>query len=348
MTGTFRSSPRAVILALAAALLFGASTPLAKTLLRSSSPLVLAGLFYLGAALAVAPASFRGSTAALRTNRGQIGLLGGAVFFGGMLAPVLLLLGLRLAPAASVSLWLTLETVATTVLAWAVFREHVDRRTWAAAALIVAAGALLALPEGRTSVQAGLLVALACVCWGIDNNLTSLVSGYTPAQTTLVKGLAAGAVNLTLGLLLEPAPLRPGIVLPALLVGALSYGVSIVLYISSAQQLGASRSQMVFASSPFLGVLLAWALFREHALAVQLLAGGVMAAGIGLMLTASHEHEHAHEAMGHTHSHRHDDGHHTHRHPGLPASHRHTHPHVHEPLVHRHPHVPDLHHRHPH
>jgi drug/metabolite transporter (DMT)-like permease len=342
------SSARAVIIALAAALLFGASTPLAKALLRSASPLTLAGLFYLGAALAVAPVTLKGSTAALRSNRRQLGLLGGAVFFGGILAPVLLLLGLRAAPAASVSLWLTLETVATTVLAWGVFREHVDPRTWAAAALTVAAGVLLALPEGRTSLGAGGLVVLACICWGLDNNMTSLISGYTPAQTTFVKGLVAGVVNLTLAALLSPAAPRPQILLAALIVGAFSYGVSIMLYITSAQQLGASRSQMLFASSPFLGVLLAWTLFGEPVLVVQLAAGAIMAVGIGLMLTGSHEHEHVHEAMEHTHSHRHDDGHHNHAHPGLPASHRHTHPHTHEPLVHRHPHVPDLHHRHPH
>jgi drug/metabolite transporter (DMT)-like permease len=337
-----------VIIALAAALLFGASTPLAKALLSSAGPFMLAGLFYLGAALAVAPVSLRGSTAALRTNRKQLGLLGGAVFFGGMLAPVLLLLGLRSAPAASVSLWLTLETVATTVLAWGVFREHVDRRTWAAAVLVVTAGILLALPEGRTSLQAGGLVVLACICWGLDNNMTSLISGYTPAQTTVVKGLVGGVANLTLGLLLEPVAMRPQLLLAALLVGALSYGISIMLYITSAQQLGASRSQMLFASSPFLGVLLAWTLFREPVLLVQLSAGAVMAAGIGLMLAASHEHEHVHDAMEHTHSHRHDGGHHTHPHSGLSASHRHTHPHTHEPMVHSHPHVPDLHHRHSH
>lgn len=334
--------------ALAAALLFGASTPLAKTLLGSEGPFMLAGLFYLGAALAVAPVSLKGSTAALRTNRKQLRLVGGAVLFGGVLAPVLLLLGLRAAPAASVSLWLTLETVATAALAWGVFREHVDRRTWAAVTLIVLAGVLLAVPEGRTSLRAGGLVVLACVCWGVDNNLTSLISGYTPAQTTLVKGLVAGSVNLTIGLLLKPAALHPQLVLAALLVGALSYGVSIMLYISSAQQLGASRSQMLFAISPFLGVLLAWTFFHEPVLLVQLAAAVIMAVGIGLMLTASHEHEHVHEAMEHTHSHRHDDGHHNHEHPGLARSHQHTHPHAHEPMAHSHRHVPDLHHRHPH
>ncbi len=337
-----------VLACLLAALLFGASTPLAKALLGSTGPFTLAGLFYLGAALGVAPFSFRGGSGELRREPRQRRFLLGAVLFGGILGPVFLLFGLRAAPAASVSLWLNLETVATTLLAWALFHEHLDRRTWLAAALILASGGALAAPSGSAGILAGLLVALGCLCWGLDNNLTALVSGFTPAQTTFVKGVIAGAVNLGIGLVTE-RPL-PGVapVLIALLIGTLSYGASIQLYITGAQHLGASRSQLLFSTSPFLGMVLAWTAFREPVQALQLIAAVVMGAGLYLMLTARHEHEHAHEAMSHTHSHRHDDGHHTHVHPGLPAWVRHTHPHDHEPITHTHPHVPDLHHRHKH
>lgn len=337
-----------VVSCLVAALLFGASTPVAKALLSSVGPFTLAGLLYLGAALAVIPGSFRGGSAELRRDKRQRRLLGLAVLFGGGIGPVLLLFGLRAAPAASVSLWLNAETAATTLLAWAFFHEHLDRRTWIAAGLVLCGGLLLAAPEGMAALKAGGLIALACVCWGLDNNLTALVSGFTPAQTTAVKGLFAGSVNLAIGLVFERHVPAVTVIGAALAVGALSYGVSIMLYISGAQQLGASRSQLLFSTSPFLGMILAWTLFGERMKGAQLGAAAFMVTGLYLMLTARHEHEHSHEAFSHTHSHRHDDGHHDHVHPGLPAWTRHTHPHQHEPVTHTHPHVPDLHHRHGH
>jgi drug/metabolite transporter (DMT)-like permease len=142
--------------------------------------------------------------------------------------------------------------------------------------------------------------------------LTALVSGFTPAQTTAIKGVIAGSVNLALGMTIEgrvPGARALGV---ALLVGALSYGVSIMLYISGAQQLGATRSQLIFSTSPFMGMALAWTLLDEPAHPAQLGAAGLMAMGIYLMLTARHGPEHGHMAMSHTHSHRHDDGHHNH------------------------------------
>ena len=333
---------------LVAALLFGASTPISKALLSTIGPLTLAGLFYLGAAIAVLPASLRGGSPELRRDPRQRRLLGLAVVFGGAIGPVLLLLGLRLAPAASVSLWLNTETIATALIAWGFFREHLDRRTWIAAGAVLLGGVLLTTQGGAAELRAGGLVALACVCWGLDNNLTALVSGFTPAQTTAIKGVVAGSVNLVLGMTIDGRVPGAGTLGVALLVGALSYGVSIMLYISGAQQLGAMRSQLIFSTSPFMGMALAWTLFGEPILPAQLGAAGLMAVGIYLMLTARHKHEHVHTAMLHTHQHRHDDGHHNHIHPGLPAWVRHTHPHEHEPTTHTHPHVPDLHHRHEH
>lgn len=333
---------------LAAAALFGAATPLSKSLLASLGPFSLAGLLYLGAAAAALPAGLRDIRKARWNDRRQQLLLLGAVVFGGGLAPVLLLLGLKLAPAASVSLWLNLEVVATTLLAAAFFHEYLDRRTAVAAALVFLGGVLLTAHEGAAGVKAGTLVALACVCWGLDNNFTAIVDGFTPPQTTCVKGLFAGTVNLGLGLALGERFPNPGLVWFALLVGGICYGASIILYISGAQQLGASRSQLLFATSGFFGVLLAWSLLGERIYLALLGAGGLMVVGLLMMLTARHEHLHAHEALTHTHNHRHDDGHHNHVHHGLPAWVRHTHSHEHEAMTHSHPHVPDLHHRHGH
>jgi drug/metabolite transporter (DMT)-like permease len=331
-----------------AALLFGASTPASKLLLGSLGPFTLAGLLYIGGAIAVLPFSFRGGSPETRRQPRQRELLALAVLFGGGIGPVLMLFGLRAASAASVALWLNMETVATTLLAWAYFREHLDRRTLLAIGLVLAGGLLLAAPGGAAGWRAGALVALACVCWGVDNNVTALITGFTPAQTTAVKGFGAGIVNLAIGLAVEGA--LPGVrtVAWALAIGALSYGASISLYIFGAQHLGAGRSQLLFSTSPFLGVLLAWTALGEPIGAPQLAAAALMIGGIYVMLTARHEHVHTHEAMHHTHSHRHDDGHHDHVHPGLPPSTRHTHPHEHAPVTHSHPHAPDVHHRHPH
>jgi drug/metabolite transporter (DMT)-like permease len=331
---------------LAAALLFGASTPIAKALLASLGPVTTAGLFYLGAALATSPAA-RGAGhhwhRATRTDR--LRLLG-AILLGGGIGPVLLLMGLRHAPAASVSLWLNLETVATVGLAWALFREQTGPKVWMASALVLVAGVLLAQPNHFSAGRAALLVAAACLCWGLDNNLTALIDQFTPAQTTFAKGLCAGAVTLALGLGTEGTPTAAWPA--ALATGAIAYGWSIALYIASAQHLGAARSQMWFATAPFAGMAFSWLFLGEPVLPVQLAAAGVMALGLALLLTARHAHAHAHERIAHTHSHRHDDGHHIHVHAGLPPETRHTHAHAHEPVVHDHPHEPDLHHRHEH
>ena len=275
-------------------------------------------------------------------------MLAGAVVFGGGVGPVLLLLGLQLAPAASVSLWLNLETVATALLAWLFFRENVDRRTWVSVLLVVVAGVVLAAPEGFVAVWPAALVAAACVCWGLDNNLTALVDGFTPAQTTAIKGVVAGGANLGLAFLIEGPTLGLSTLLGALGIGALSYGISILLYVHGAQHLGATRSQLLFSTSPFIGVVLAWTLLGEPVLAPQISAAALMAFALWFLLTARHDHEHRHEPMRHTHAHRHDDGHHDHAHPGRVGSRRHVHEHEHDAELHAHPHEPDLHHRHDH
>src|SRR5678815_5231675 len=166
---------RPIAATIAAALLFDASTPLAKVLLSSLGPFTLAGLLYIGASLGALPFAFRGGSPKLRREPRQRRLLGFAVIFGGGIAPVLLLAGLRAAPAASVSLWLNTEVVATALLAWTLFHEDLDRRTVLAGGLVLAGGVILAVPQGVAGWKAGALVAGACVCWGMDNNLTALV-----------------------------------------------------------------------------------------------------------------------------------------------------------------------------
>lgn len=343
--------PRGFAEAACAAALFGAATPVSKRLLADVSPQVLAGLFYLGAAAGLLPlvvrASARGRGLGLPADRRNRRRLLGAVVFGGIAGPLLLLFGLEVARAASVAMLLNLETTATAVLAFMMFREHMGRWAWTGNVGVLVAGVLLGLEGGRPGILGALLVAGAAVCWGLDNNLTALIDGISPVQSTFWKGLIAGATNLAIGLLVAPASPSPTWAL-ALGVGVLSYGASIVLYISAAQALGAMRSQMVFASSPFFGVALAVLWLGEGLSAAQVVAFVLIVASLALLFLESHEHPHVHEPVVHTHAHRHDDGHHDHEHPGLPSSTRHAHQHAHEPLEHAHAHWPDLHHRHRH
>jgi drug/metabolite transporter (DMT)-like permease len=339
---------RPIASCLIAAALFGAATPASKALLSSVGAFALAGLLYLGAALATLPFVFRGGSLELARRRSNVLRLAGAVVFGGVVGPVLLLMGLARAPAATVALWLNLEGVATAVLGWALFREHLGGRAWLAVVLALAAGVLLATPVSLELAAPALLIALACVCWGLDNSCTALVDGFTPAQTTFVKGLVAGSFNLIMAFVFEPVSIEWTVALGALSVGALGYGASIVLYIHGAHELGATRSQVLFSTAPVVGVVLAWLSLGEPILPAQLLAMALFVPALWLLSGSRHEHEHAHPRVTHTHRHRHDDLHHGHEHDGPTPRGWHTHEHTHEPLVHEHAHAPDLHHRHDH
>ncbi len=337
--------------ALLAAGLFGASTPFAKLLTGHVSPLLLAGLLYAGsgAGLFVWWLLRRGGGDASLTKR-DAPWLGGAVLFGGILGPALLMFGLQRVAAADASLLLNLESVLTAVLAWVVFRENVDRRIFLGMVVIVLGGVLLSWDSraaGGVSWGA-LAIAGACLCWAIDNNLTRAVSGGDPVQIAAIKGAVSGTINTSLALALGAAlPAWPALI-GAAAVGFLGYGVSLVMFVLALRHLGTARTGAYFSTAPFVGASLSLLLLGETPTAMFWIAGGLMAIGVWLHVTERHEHEHAHEALEHSHRHRHD-AHHRHEHDfAWDGQEPHTHPHRHEPLVHSHPHYPDLHHRHRH
>ena len=336
---------------LVAAALFGAATPASKGLVGELGPFSLAGLLYLGAALAVIPAARGVPREALR-DRATLRRLGGAVLLGGVVGPVLMLAGLRLASAGAVSIWLSLETVLTAILARVFFREHLGWRSGGAVALIAGASVLLASPSLAALTPAALLVAGACLAWAMDNNLMSLVDRVSPAQSTLVKGVVAGGTNLALGVTLEGVPTAsPGTIALALAVGALGYGMSLVLYVGASQQAGAMRSQVVFSTAPLWGAALSWVVLGEPMTPIGGAAMALVAAALVLLALdrRSHAHRHAHVPTQHAHWHHHPDDHHDHAHAdGATFSGWHSHPHEHEPMTHDHAHEPDLHHRHEH
>lgn len=346
-------TPAAVWLALLAAALFGGSTPFVKLLIGDSSPLLVAGLLYLGSGLGLAVARLlrdRGWQAS-GLSRADWTWFAGAIGFGGVLGPFLLVLGLAATGAGTASLLLNLEAVLTAVLAWVVFKEHADRRIVAGMALIVAGGIVLSWPSGEAgfgNLRGPLAITGACLCWAIDNNLTRQVSASDALFIAGTKGLVAGAVNLGLALGLGhslPAWPMAG---ATMLAGLLGYGLSLVFFVRALRELGTSRTGAYFSTAPFVGAALSILLLGEATSPPFWGAALLMGLGVWLHLSERHGHEHTHESMLHSHAHTHD-AHHRHVH-DFPwdGQEPHSHPHSHAPLRHSHGHFPDIHHRHRH
>jgi len=325
---------------------------LSKVLLGTVDPWALAGILYLGAGVGLAAVHIARRFFGLENpeaplRRADLPWLGAVILFGGMLGPLLLMLGLSLTTASSGSLMLNLEGLATMMIAWLVFRENVDRKLLLGALSILIGAIVLSWTGRGLELDSGsLLIAAACLSWGIDNNLTRKLSSADPVQIAMIKGLVAGTTNLVLALILGAA-LPP--VLPALAsaaVGLMGVGASLVMFMLALRHLGTARTGAYFSLAPFIGALLGIAIFRDQ-ITWQLGAAGVlMAVGLWLHLQERHEHEHVHEPLEHEHAHVHDE-HHQHTHDG-PVAEPHSHWHRHEPLGHKHPHYPDLHHRHEH
>jgi drug/metabolite transporter (DMT)-like permease len=343
------------VLALAAALSFGASAPLAKLLLGQIAPVPLAALLYLGcgAMLLVVRAFSRDNGGSIRREaplaHRDYGWLAGSVLAGGVLAPIILLFSLRSTPAAIASLLLNFETVATALVALVVFGEALSKRAWIGMGLITAGGILLTLDqEGGWGLSLGALgIIAACALWGLDNNLTRNISAKDPRAIAMIKGLAAGLVSAGLALTVRSQlpPLRSAFL--ALLLGALSYGVSLVLFIRAMRGLGAARTSAMFGTAPLAGVIFSYLIFRGAPTPSFMLALALMVFGTLVVIREQHRHAHVHEVLIHEHAHSHEDAHHNHEHTGSVAG-THSHAHEHEKLEHEHQHMPDLHHRHTH
>lgn len=339
--------------ALIAAALFGISTPFAKLLGADLNAFLLAGLLYLGSGSGLAVWWYarrgRGPRAEAVLQRADIPWMAAVVLFGGILGPSLLMLGLQSTSGSAASLLLNLESLATMLIAWLVYRENVDRRLFLGAMAILAGAVLLSWDFNAISLSGGaVLIAAACTCWGIDNNLTRKLSGSDPVQIAMIKGLAAGATNTLLGMAAGATWPTVTQVAATEALGFIGYGVSLVFFVRALRDLGAARTGAYFSAAPFVGALIAIPLFSEPVSIALAVAAMMMAFGVWLHLTEKHEHWHEHELTTHEHSHVHD-AHHQHDHaPGDPAGAPHTHVHTHLPLRHRHPHFPDLHHRHDH
>ncbi len=328
---------------------FWLDSSLSKLLLANLNYFLLAGLLYLGAAAGLLPfALSRIRTKIDRIDQNNILRISGSILFGGILGPVFLLLGLKIANAASVSLWLNLELVATAILGWLFFKDHLDFRGWIGVGGAILAGVLITYHEGQSGLQAVLFVSAACICWGLDNHYTALVDAITPTQMTFLKGLVAGSINCAIGIFFIQGFPGTKTVLWALIVGVFCYGISIVLYITAAHCLGATRSQILFSSAPFFGAFFSVLLLAEQLSWIQAAAALILGISILLLILQKHSHDHGHVKATHIHWHNHDDLHHAHEHisPAVPGGHVHLH--EHGKIRHSHSHFPDLHHRHDH
>jgi drug/metabolite transporter (DMT)-like permease len=342
-----------VLATLVAATLFGAGTPLAKLLLAQTSPWLLAALLYLGSGIGLFVLRLLRKAPSVQLPPGEWKWLAGAVLAGGVVGPVLLMVGLSGMPASGASLLLNAEGVLTALIAWFVFRENFDRRIALGMLAIVAGGVVLSWPgEARFGeLWPALAVVGACLAWGVDNNLTRKVSLSDASFIAMVKGLAAGATNLLLALTLGAAWPGVPVVLAAAVLGFASYGASLALFVLGLRHLGTARTGAYFSIAPFVGAALAIVILGEPISPPLLIAGGLMAWGVWLHLTESHQHAHTHEPLEHNHEHEHGSGdeHHDHGHDEVVVEGtRHTHSHRHSPIAHSHAHFPDAHHRHSH
>ena len=344
-----------ILQALLAALLFGASAPIAKVLLGDVQPIPLAGLLYLGSGISLL--TIKAWQRLQKNHETEAGLalpdikwLAGAVVTGGIAAPIVLLFSLRETPGATAALLLNFEGVATTLFAALIFKESIGRRPGFAILLITLASILLSTnPHQEWGLSIGALgILTACLLWGLDNNLTCNISAKDPLMIVSIKGLVAGSFSLLLGVALGNQFPDFDIALKAMLLGSLSYGASIVLFIHAMRALGAARTSAFFGTAPLAGMILSFIVLRENFTFLLLIAVPLMVAGAFLLINEEHIHHHIHDETTHEHSHRHDDSHHIHEHENVSFAQPHSHLHLHPNVEHGHHHMPDLHHKHLH
>ena len=335
---------------MAAPVLFAAAIVLSKVLLGSIEPVFLAGGLYLGSGVGLGIFCWGSRLLGRATEAPLAGKdvpwLAAAIVLGGVVGPLLLMLGLRATPAATASLLLNLEVALTALVAVLVFHEQIGLRGGLAIALVAAGGMALTWTN-RFSIETAwgsLAIAGACLSWALDNNLSQRVSAKDPVQIAAIKGLAAGAFNVLLALVLGAKIPGTALLLAMACVGFFGYGVSLVCFMRSLRNIGIARTSMYFALAPFLGAIAGVVFLKEPLTAQMAVAAVLMGLGAWSSLSERHEHEHVHREV-HEHRHSHDP-HHRHEH-GADAgtSSPHSHSHSHAGTTHSHPHDPDIHHR---
>lgn len=339
---------RGSLLALAAAALFGATTPLVQRFGREVSPFVTAAALYCGAAMASIPLGGRGREAPLR--RTDLPRLVVVAVTGAAAAPLALAWGLQRTDGTTASLLLNMEAVFTVALARVIYREAIGRRVLIAVALMVVGGAVLAL-RGTARAAADVLgiaaVTAATFGWALDNTLTRPLADRDPRAVVLAKAALGSTLSIAAALALSARTPPARTLLGLVLCGVFGYGLSLRLYLVAQRVLGAARTGSIFALAPFVGAVIAFAMGARDNVALHAAAAALFVIAVILHVTETHGHHHRHTVMVHEHAHRHDDGHHNHWHEPEALG-AHSHVHEHSPIEHDHAHGPDLHHGHDH
>ena len=346
-----------VFQALLAAFLFGMSAPISKFLLGEITPILLAAFLYLGTGISLLiimglqRLGKKSNPTEAQIKKADLPWLAGAILTGGIAAPITLLFSIRGTPAGTASLLLNFEGVSTTLIAALVFKESLSRQALWAILSITFASVLLSTnlnSDWGLSISA-LGILIACILWGMDNNFTRNISAKDPLAIVTIKGLVAGSFSLVFATVLGDQIPGINIVVGAMLLGSMGYGLSIVLFVYAMRGLGAARTSALFGTAPLAGVVVSFLLFRETYGISFIIAVPLMLIGTMLLASEAHSHNHVHEKTVHEHRHRHDDIHHVHIHTQEEfQAQSHSHLHSHDHLEHEHPHLPDIHHRHAH
>jgi len=339
------------LLAVLAAIAFGVTAPIVKSLSRDAGAFATASLLYLGSALAAIPAF--GATPTGATREAPLRMAHGprllaAAIAGALIAPTCLAWGLQHTSAASASLLLNFETIFTVLLAWGIYREPVGRRVALAVAIMLAGGACLMSGGGPGRWEWGAVAVVAATLgWAVDNILLRPLADLDPTPVVRWKSALGALFAVVLAWSFsQPFP-RLADTAGLIACGIVGYGLSLRCYLLAQRRIGAARTGSIFAVAPFVGALASWIAGERPAGVLTAVATVLFAAGVYLHLTERHEHTHTHDALEHDHAHRHDDGHHDHVH-DPPEHGEHSHSHRHEARTHEHPHAPDVHHRHRH
>lgn len=344
---------KSVSFAILAAALYGISSPVSKLLLKEIPPTLMAALLYLGAGLGMAIVGFIkhkkcNEKTEARLTKQELPYTVGMVILD-IIAPIFLMLGLRMTTAASASLLNNFEIVATSLIALVIFKESISKRLGYAIFLITLSSIILSVEDiSSFSFSFGsIFVLLACICWGLENNCTRKLSVKDPLEIVVIKGFGSGIGSLIIALTLGEQITNIPYILAALLLGFFAYGLSIFFYIYAQRDLGAAKTSAYYAISPFIGVGLSLIIFREAPTFSFIIALVIMIIGTVFASTEVHNHKHSHNIITHEHSHSHDDSHHIHSH-FKTISGKHNHIHTHEESNHSHKHTQDIHHSHAH
>ena len=345
-------STKAILLAVLAAVLFGICSPVSKLLLDDLSPTFMAALLYLGAGFGMLLVQmfgifFKRQRTEAKMTKKELPYIAAMVLLD-IGAPIFLMIGLTMTTASTASLLNNFEIVATASIAMIFFKEPLDKRMWLAILLITISSIILSVEDFKSlSLSVGsIFVIAACLCWGIENNCTRMLSMKDPLQIVIIKGFGSGTGALLISFGVNGYYGSLPYILLALLLGFVSYGLSIFFYIAAQRNLGAARTSIYYAAAPFLGVLISWIVFRDAITGSFLTALAIMLFGTYFAISEKHEHPHIHVEETHEHRHRHDDGHHSHH--DIEITNEHSHEHTHETQAHTHNHMPEIHHQHKH